>query len=108
MRRWCRMRRASSWLTPGLTVARFSLVISSRTGCFGLSAKRTSRLVRMPHSLPVASVTGMPLIECLVISAWASPSVASGAIVIGLTIIPLSNRFTMRTASHCSFTDRLR
>ena len=33
-------------------MARFSLVISSLTGCLGFSAKRTSRLVRIPASLP--------------------------------------------------------
>ena len=91
-----------------VTVARFSWVISSATGWLGRSAKRTSRLVRMPTSLPPRSTTGMPLIRCRVISACACASVASGVMVIGLTTMPLSNRFTARTASHCSCTVRLR
>jgi hypothetical protein len=43
---------ASSWLTPSRTVTRFSLVISSEAGWRGSVAKRMSRLVRMPTSLP--------------------------------------------------------
>ena len=50
----------------------------------------------------------MPLILCSRIKACASPSVASGAMVIGLTTIPLSKRLTRRTASHCSSIVRLR
>ena len=74
----------------------------------GFSAKRTSRFVRIPTSLPAASVTGIPLIRCRSINAFASPSVASGVIVIGLTTMPLSKRFTVRTAAHCSAISRLR
>ncbi len=42
-------RRASSWPTPSPTVTTFR-VMSSVTGCRESSAKRTSRLVRMPTS----------------------------------------------------------
>ena len=49
MRCWCRSRRASSWLTPSPTVTTLR-VMSSVTGWRGSSAKRTSRLVRMPTS----------------------------------------------------------
>ena len=108
IRRWWSRRRASSWPTPSFTVARFSCVISSRTGWAGLSAKRTSRLVTMPTSLPPASTTGMPLIRLAAMIAWASPRVALGPIVIGLTTIPLSKRLTARTAAHCSSIVRLR
>ena len=80
--------------TPAETVARSSRVISSRTGCFGFSAKRTSRLVRIPTSFPPFSTTGIPEIAFIVISACASASVARGSMVIGLTTIPLSKRLT--------------
>ena len=108
IRRWWSKRLASSWLTPARTVTKPSCVISSRTGCAGLSAKRTSRLVRMPTSLPPSSTTGMPEMRFASISARASPKVASGAIVIGLTTIPLSKRLTARTAAHCCSIVRLR
>ncbi len=60
----CSIRLASSWLTPSRTVTRFSCVINSRV--FGADRrKRTSRLVRMPTSLPGTPLaapvtTGMP------------------------------------------------
>jgi len=108
MRCWCNKRLASAWPTPAWTVTSPSWVISSRTGCLGLSAKRTSRLVRMPTSLPLCSTTGMPEMRLASISARASPSVASGEMVIGLTTIPLSKRLTARTAAHCCSTVRLR
>ena len=108
IRRWCSVRRASSCPVPSGTVARLSVVISSRIGCAGFSAKRTSRLVRMPTSLPPRSVTGMPLMRLALMIACASPRVASGWIVIGLTTIPLSNRLTARTAATCSSISRLR
>ena len=78
-------------------------------------AKRTSRLVRMPTSLPVVrppppplATTGMPEMRLAFISASASASVASGPMVIGLTTMPLSNDFTCRTSSACSSGVRLR
>ena len=83
MRCWCSRRLASSWPTPSRTVISFSLVISSATFWRGSVAKRTSRLVRMPTSLPAAplpppSTTGMPEMRCAFISSSASASVASG------------------------------
>ena len=75
-----------------------------RHGWPGFSAKRTSRLVRMPHSLPDFSTIGMPLIRLRFISSSASASVWSGVMVIGLTTMPLSKRFTARTAAACSST----
>ena len=69
-------------------------VISSLTGWRGFSAKRTSRLVRMPHSLPDFSTIGMPLMRLAFISSSASARVWSGVMVIGLTTIPLSKRLT--------------
>ena len=65
MRNWCSRRFASSWVTPSRTVISRSLVMSSATGWFGFVAKRTSRFVRMPTSLPrlpfgPRSTTGMP------------------------------------------------
>ena len=62
----------------------------------------------MPTSRPSASTTGMPLIRWRLVSACASARVAVGEMVIGLTTMPLSNRFTARTAPHCSSAVRLR
>ena len=82
--------------------------MSSEIFCFGFSAKRTSRLVNMPTSLPDFSTTGIPDIRFCSIVACASARVASGAIVIGLTTMPDSNRFTCRTAAVCCSMVRLR
>ena len=54
----------------------------------------------MPHNLPFLT-TGIPEILYFVISSHASPIVWSGSIVIGSTIIPLSERFTLSTSSAC-------
>ena len=102
------MRRASSWLVPIGTVARLSEVINSRTGWRGFSANRTSRLVRIPTSLPEVSTIGMPEMRCSFIRSNASDSVWSGVIVIGLITIPLSNRLTARTAAACASRSMLR
>ena len=112
IRCWCRSRRASSRLTPSPTVITLR-VMSSATGSRGSSAKRTSRLVRMPTSLPglpsgPGSTTGMPEIEARFITASASASVASGKMVIGSTTMPLSKRLTLRTSSAWSAGSRLR
>ncbi len=73
MRCWCNRRFASSRATVSRTVTRPSLVISSATGWRGSSANRTSRLVRMPASLPdPRSTTGMPEILWSAISRSAS------------------------------------
>ena len=83
MRCWCSRRLASSCPTLSRTVISRSLVISSATLWRGSVAKRTSRLVRMPTSLPAwplppPSTTGMPEMPWAFISASASASVASG------------------------------
>ena len=52
IRRWWRIRRASSWLVP--SADRREIVLGHQladTAGFGFSAKRTSRLVRMPAQL---------------------------------------------------------
>ena len=73
-----------------------ALVISSLTGWPGPSAKRTSRLVRMPTSrvgvpgVPPRSTTGKPEMPCRFIRATASASVSSGKTVMGFTTMPLS------------------
>ncbi len=61
-----------------VTLIRFSEVISSLIGCFGFSAKRTSRLVRMPTSLPFAFVTGTPEMRKRFMRSSASAKGASG------------------------------
>ena len=88
MRCWCSRRRASSRSTPSRTVIRFSLVISSDT-CWPESvAKRTSRLVRMPTSLPRLVHHRDAGDAVLRLSSSTSASVASGTMVIGLTTMP--------------------
>ena len=109
MRCWCSSRLASSWPTPSRTVTSLSLVISSATVWRGSAAKRTSRLVRMPTSLPGTclwplpppSTTGMPEMLFSFISASASASVASGWMVSGFTTMPDSNFLTWRTCAAC-------
>ncbi len=113
MRCWCSRRFASCSPTPSCTVTSRSLVINSTTFCFGSVANRTSRLVRMPTSLPFLplagrSTTGMPEILWVLMSASASASVASGWMVTGSTTMPDSNFFTRRTCSACSSGSKLR
>jgi hypothetical protein len=84
------------------------LVISSETCWPGSVAKRTSRLVRMPTSLPVRSTTGTPEMVCSFIRVRASARVASGSMVTGLTTMPDSNFFTLTTCSACASGSRLR
>ena len=113
MRCWCRSRFASPCVTPSRTVISLSLVINSETGCSGSVAKRTSRLVRMPTSLPSRpkpppSTTGMPEMPCCFISSSASCSLALGPMVSGFTTMPDSKRFTRRTCSACTSGSRLR
>ena len=113
MRNWWRRRLASSWLTSSRTVISRSRVISSATDWPGLVAKRTSRLVRMPTSLPrepfgPRSTTGMPEMRCSFIVVKASASVSSGWIVIGFSTMPDSYFLTRRTCSACSCGSRLR
>ena len=67
-----------------------------------------SRLVTMPSSLPLPSVTGTPLMRNLAHSASASPSVASGCTVIGSVTMPDSERFTRSTWLTWSSMERLR
>ena len=92
---WWSSRRASTCGTPSRTVMT-SAVISSLTRCSGESAKRMSRLVRMPTSrigwpgAPPRSTTGKPDTPWRAIRAWASASVSSGKIVMGFTTMPLS------------------
>ena len=113
MRYWCSRRFASSWLTPSRTVISRSLVMSSATGWFGFVAKRTSRFVRIPTSLPrlpfgPRSTTGMPEMPWRFIRPSASLSVSSGKMVIGFRTMPDSNFFTSRTCSACGSGSRLR
>src|SRR5260370_891734 len=113
MRCLCSIRFASSWLTPSRRVKRFSCVISSEVFWRGSVAKRTSRLVRMPTSLPgtplVAPVTtGMPENPWSFISAIASDSMASGPMVKGLTTMPDSYFLTCRTWAAWPSTSKLR
>ena len=86
---------------PSVTVISFC-VINSATGWLVTVAKRTSRLVRMPTSVPSGLVTGMPEMRCRSINRYASDSGASGVMVTGFTTMPDSNFFTRRTCSACA------
>jgi hypothetical protein len=59
----------------------------------------------IPTSFPSRSTIGTPEILKRIMSAFASRSVASGASVIGLRIIPLSERFTLSTSADCRSMD---
>ena len=85
-----------------------SLVISSETGWASLSAKRTSRLVRMPTNLPVASTTGMPEMRWVSMRPSASLKLALGSMVTGFTTMPDSNFFTFSTSAACCSGVKLR
>src|SRR5579864_4193657 len=61
-------------------------------------SKRRSRLVRIPTSRPSFWVMGTPEILYLRITSSASETFASGDIVTGSTIIPLSDRLTLSTS----------
>lgn len=67
-----------------------------------------SRLVTMPSSFLLPSVTGTPLMRNFAHSASASASVASGWIVMGSVTMPDSDRFTRSTWLAWSSMDRLR
>ena len=65
--------------------------------------------MRMPTSRPSllpSSVIGTPEMRYFCISSSASRISASGATVIGLTIMPLSDRLTRSTSRACSSIDR--
>ena len=105
----CRISRAWSRVVPTGTVISFSLVMTSDTGRAVLVSNRRSRLVRMPTrrpSLLPPSVMGTPEMRYFCISSSASRINASGATVIGLTIMPLSERFTRSTSSAWSSIER--
>lgn len=93
---------------PTLPVTRGIGVMTSRTWRERSVSKAMSRLVTMPSSLPLPSVTGTPLMRNLAHSASASPSVASGCTVIGSVTMPDSERFTRSTWLTWSSMDRLR
>ena len=103
----CRMFSASSSVVPTGTVMRLSLVITLLMGMSKRVSKRRSRLVRMPTSFPFL-VMGTPEILYLRIISSASEILASGDMVTGSTIMPLSERFTLSTSLACCSGVRLR
>ena len=58
-------------------------------------------MVRMPRSLPSGSVTGTPEMRYFCIMSRASATFCSGRMVMGLVIIPASERLTRSTPSTC-------
>jgi hypothetical protein len=99
---------ASSSVVPTGAVTRPSEVISSVTGTSMRSVKRRSRLVMMPTSRPSGAVTGTPEMWNFSMTAMASPTVASGPMTTGSTIMPDSERFTRSTSAAWSSMERLR
>ena len=74
------------------------MVISAEAFTLSPASKRTSRLVRMPTSLPEPfSTTGKPEMRRWALIWRISARVVSGWMVSGLITMPLSNRFTSRT-----------
>ena len=106
----CRCSRlsASSLVTPTGAVISGILVITSRTLAAGSVTNRMSRLVTMPTRMPSGSTTGTPEIRYLPHSPSTWRSVSSGLQVIGLVIIPDSDRFTRSTCMAWSSSERLR
>ena len=70
-------------------------------------SKRRSRLVRIPTSFPFL-VMGTPEILYFRMTSRASETLASGAMVTGSTIMPLSERFTLSTSLACCSMVRFR
>ena len=96
------MARASCRVVPTGTVMRSRRVITSPIGRSMRRSKRRSRLVRMPTSRPSvlpSSVIGTPEMRYFFISSRASTMRLEGASVIGLTIMPLSDRLTRSTSA---------
>lgn len=99
---------ASAPETPTLPVTSGIGVMTSRT-CWERSvSKAMSRLVTMPRSFLLPSVTGTPLMRNLAHRASASARVASGWMVMGSVTMPDSERFTRSTWFAWSSMDRLR
>jgi len=91
----------SSRLIPSFTVTRFSFVITFSTFSSKFVSNRKSLFVIMPASFPPL-VTGMPEILYLAIRSSTSFILRSGDIVMGSTIIPLSDFLTFSTSWACS------
>ena len=100
------MALASSSVVPWGAVTRFFAVISAEIGSSVRASKRRSRLVRMPTSVPSSRVIGTPEMRYFLISSRASATFCSGRIVMGFTIMPLSERFTLSTSSAWASIDR--
>ena len=104
----CRISSACSSVVPTGTVIRFFLVITLSIGISNRVSKRRSRLVRMPTRVPFGSVIGTPEILYFFMTSSASETLASGDMVTGSTIMPLSDRFTLSTSLACCSMVRLR
>ena len=99
---------AASAVTPTAAVTSGIGVMTSRTGRERSISKRMSRLVMIPSSRLVPSVTGTPEIRNFAQRASASNSVASGRQVTGSVTIPASERLTISTWAAWSSAERLR
>src|SRR6202158_1514984 len=94
-----RIASASSSVVPNGAVTRFFDVIASRSGRSRFRSNWRSLLVMIPTSCPSRFTMGTPEILNRLIRATASRSVPSGESVIGLSIIPLSDRLTRSTSA---------
>ena len=93
----------SSRLMPSLTVTRFSFVMTFFTFSSRFVSNRRSLLVMMPTSF-FPFVTGIPEIWYFAMRSKVSLIFWSGEMVMGSTIIPLSDFLTFSTSWACSAT----
>ncbi len=102
MRLMCKSCLASAILMFSGAVIRFVDFMMVEILSLKLPAKRRSRLVRMPTSRPFSSTMGKPEMPFSRTSCRASWIVLSGRKVMGLTIMPDSERLTFSTSPACS------
>ncbi len=95
----CNNSSASSSVVPNGAVTRFSVVIISAIRCLPFVRNLISRFVTIPISRRDSSTTGKPEILYFDIICKASWTVSLLVSVIGLRIIPLSDRLTISTSS---------
>jgi len=104
----CRRLFASSIVTDSRAVMSLSDVITSVTGRSTSGTYFRSRLVTIPMSVPSSLVIGNPPMRYRSMRLSASRMLWVGRSVIGSTIIPLSDRFTLSTIVTCSSMEQFR
>ena len=100
---FCKIASASFKEVPSGAVTNLSLVMTSPIRSLASVTNRKSRLVMIPQSLRLASLStiGTPEMRYFLIKASASLTLLSGVRKNGSMITPLSERLTLRTSSAC-------